>query len=522
MQQLSVGQSDFRLLTSDFKKIQDMKRKNILQEAEEQYFSYHTRRHFLRKCALGMGGMALSGLMGCETPQLMEKLARAVSGGRENPMQPVPPHYIPKAKRVIYMHMAGSPSQLELFDYKPELQKLHGKECPPSFLEGKRFAFIRGVPKMLGPLAEFQQHGQSGAWVSDRLPYFAKMADKVSFLKAMHTDEFNHAPAQLLMLTGSARLGRPSMGAWVAYGLGSENQNLPGYMVLCSGGKVLSAGKSAWGSGFLPTLYQGVQCRAKGSPVLYTENPDGISRSLREKAISTINEVNRLQHEEVNDPEIMSRMAQYEMAFRMQASVPEVMDISDEPAYIHQLYGTSPGENTFANNCLLARKLAEKGVRFIQLFDWGWDSHGSGKGGSLEHGFVDKCRSIDQAMSALLHDLEQRGMLEDTLVVWGGEFGRTPMQENREGKQMPFYGRDHHTEAFTMWMAGGGVKQGMSWGETDEMGYYGVKGRTHIHDLHATILHLLGMDHTELTYHFQGRDFRLTDVHGHLIKEVLV
>ena len=493
---------------------------NILKELQHKSLEQVTRRHFLRNCTTGLGSMALGSMIGSCVGSSRNK-AQTTAEQVGNALSSKVSHFVPKAKRVIYLHMAGSPSQLELFDYKPELAKLHGLECPPSLLEGKKFAFIRGVPKMLGPIADFKQHGNSGAWISNRLPHFAQKADKVTFLKAMHTDEFNHAPAQLLMHTGTPRLGRPSIGSWVSYGLGTENENLPGFIVLCSGGNTPSAGKSVWGSGFLPTVYQGVQCRSKGDPVLYTGNPDGMSRDLRQKSIEAINRINQESYNEVNDPEILSRISQYEMAFKMQMSVPEAMDISKEPEYIHEMYGTEPGKSSFANNCLLARRLAEKNVRFIQLYHWGWDSHGSGEGGSLEHGFVDRCNEVDKPMSALLTDLEQRGMLDETLVVWGGEFGRTPMQENREGKQMQFYGRDHHTEAFTIWMAGGGVKEGFSFGETDEIGYYGVKDRVHIHDLHATMLHLLGMDHESLTYHFQGRDFRLTDVAGNVVNDIL-
>ncbi|MEM1134731.1 MAG: DUF1501 domain-containing protein [Bacteroidota bacterium] len=492
----------------------------LLIELQHRSLQQVTRRHFLRNCSSGLGTMALGAMMGScvsNNPKQEKDLVKEV----ENAMASKASHFVPKAKRVIYLHMAGSPSQLELFDYKPELAKLHGLDCPASLLEGKKFAFIRGIPKMLGPIADFNQHGDSGAWISNRLPHFKSMADKVTFLKAMHTDEFNHAPAQLLMHTGSARLGKPSMGAWVAYGLGTENENLPGFIVLSSGGNTPSAGKSVWGSGFLPTVYQGVQCRSKGDPVLYTGNPTGMGRDLREKTITAINNINQVNYQDVKDPEILSRISQYEMAFKMQLSVPEAMDISKEPEYIHEMYGTEPGKASFANNCLLARRLAEQGVRFIQLFHWGWDSHGSGKGGSLEHGFVDRCNEVDKPMTALLTDLEQRGMLDETLVVWGGEFGRTPMQENREGKKMQFYGRDHHTEAFTVWMAGGGAKGGFSYGETDEIGYYGIKDKVHIHDLQATILHMMGMDHEHLTYHFQGRDFRLTDVHGKVVKDVL-
>ncbi|GAB3645957.1 DUF1501 domain-containing protein [Echinicola sediminis] len=495
---------------------------NLFEEIEYKKAELNTRRHFLKKCLSGMGSIALGSLMGSSLSSC-ERASDALGSLRDNanPMKALPSHFLPKAKRVIYLHMAGAPSQLELFDYKPELQKLHGLDCPPSLLEGKRFAFIQGTPQMLGPQFSFKQHGDSGAWISDRLPHFSQCADDVTFLKAMHTDEFNHAPAQLLMQTGSARLGKPSMGSWVTYGLGSENQDLPGFVVLVSGGKTPSAGKSIWGSGFLPTVYQGVQCRSKGDPVLYLSDPKGMSRDLREKSIHAINSINKKQFEEVGDPEIMTRISQYEMAFKMQMSVPETMDIKDEPDYIHKMYGTEPGKSSFANNCLLARRLAEKGVRFIQLYHWGWDAHGAGKSEALNHGFKDRCKEVDQAMSALLKDLKQRGLLDDTLVVWGGEFGRTPMRENRGGKEMTFVGRDHHLEAFTTWMAGGGIKPGMSYGETDEIGYYGIKDRVHVHDLQATILHQLGLNHEKLTYHFQGRDFRLTDVHGNVIEKII-
>lgn len=475
-----------------------------------------SRRHFLLESAVGLGSVALAGLAGCGSPS-----AKQSSFVTADPLAPRPPHFPGKAKRVIYLHMAGAPSQLELFDYKPELAKLHDKLCPESLLEGKRFAFIRGVPKMLGPQATFKQYGQSGAYVSDHLPHFATIADDVSFLKCVYTDQFNHAPAQLFVHTGSPRLGRPSIGSWITYGLGSENSNLPGFVVLTSGGKTPDAGKSIWGSGFLPSIYQGVQCRSEGDPVLFLANPDGIDRALKEKTIKAINDVNHAHFLEFNDPETLTRIAQYEMAFRMQISVPEVMNINNEPDYIHQLYGTTPGKASFANNCLLARKLAEQDVRFIQLFDWGWDSHGTDANLAIDIGFRNKCREIDRAMTALILDLKQRGLLDETLVVWGGEFGRTPMQENRENKNNPFLGRDHHVEAFTMWMAGGGIKQGMSWGETDEIGYYPINGKVSVHDVQATILHQLGMDHEKLTFQFQGRPFRLTDVAGKVINEIV-
>jgi uncharacterized protein (DUF1501 family) len=417
--------------------------------------------------------------------------------------------------------MAGAPSQLELFDYKPDLAKLDGQDCPQSFLEGRKFAFIRGVPKMLGPQANFRQHGQSGAWISDYLPHLATVADEVAFLKAVNTDQFNHAPAQLLMHTGSARLGRPSIGAWTTYGLGSENANLPGFVVLTSGGRNPDAGKSVWGSGFLPSVYQGVQCRSEGAPVLFLEDPHGVNRDLRRASIDAINQVNEQTYAEFKDPEILSRIAQYEMAYRMQISAPEVMTIDDEPAYIHEMYGTKPGKECFANNALLARKLVEKGVRYVQLFDWGWDAHGTDEALAIDYGMVNKCRDTDKAIVALMLDLKQRGLLDETLLVWGGEFGRTPMLENRNGVTMPFKGRDHHTDAFTIWMAGGGVKGGVSHGETDEIGFNAVSGKVNAFDIQATILHQLGFNHEQFTYPFQGRPFRLTDVSGNVIREIV-
>ncbi|MBB4078520.1 hypothetical protein GGR28_001133 [Lewinella aquimaris] len=480
------------------------------QEASLRLAEFNSRRFFLRQCTLGLGGIALGGLLGCggELATSPQTPTTATLG---------PLDLAPHARRVIYLHMAGAPSQLETFDYKPDLIKLHGKDCPPSLLDGKRFAFIQGTPKMLGPQANFAQHGESRAWVSDLLPHFSTVVDEVAFLRAVHTEEFNHAPAQLLMHTGSPRLGRPAMGSWVTYGLGSDNENLPGFIVLTSGGREPSAGKKLWSSGFLPSIEQGVQCRTEGDPILYLSDPNHMSRDLRGKSIEAINRINRQQHKELGDPETLTRIAQYEMAFKMQVSVPEVMDISKEPAHIHEMYGTEPGRASFANNCLMARRLAEADVRFIQLYDWGWDMHGTSRDTSLGEGLADKCRAIDRPMTALLRDLKQRGLLEDTLVVWGGEFGRTPMQENRGGTTNPFLGRDHHGEAFTMWMAGGGIRGGASYGQTDAIGYAGVNERAHIHDVQATILNRLGLDHEKLTYPFQGRNFRLTDVAGEAI-----
>ncbi|MEN5234016.1 DUF1501 domain-containing protein [Sphingobacterium faecium] len=491
----------------------------LFRELQQQKLQAVTRRHFLKDCVAGVGSIALASfLASCGGNS---GSSGAIDLNALNPLVPKSPHFPGKAKSVIYLHMAGAPSQLELFDYKPVLQTLHNQPCPESLLAGKTFAFIRGTPKMLGPQATFKQYGQSGAWVSDHLPHFSKVVDDVSFLKAVHTDQFNHGPAQMFMQTGSARLGRPSIGSWVTYGLGSENSNLPGFVVLTSGGKTPDAGKSVWGSGFLPSVYQGVQCRSKGDPVLYLADPEGMSRDLKRHAIDAINEVNKDEYNTYKDPETLSRIAQYEMAYKMQVAVPEVMDISQEPAHIHELYGTEPGKESFANNCLLARKLVEQGVRYVQLFDWGWDSHGTNASDSIDYGFRNKCREIDRPMTALIMDLKQRGLLDETLVVWGGEFGRTPMQENRDNSDMPFLGRDHHTDAYTIWMAGGGVKKGVTYGETDEIGFTGVSGRSSVHDVHATMLHLLGFDHEKFTYEFQGRPFRLTDVEGNLISAIV-
>ena len=478
-----------------------------------------TRRHFLEAGATGLGAAALASLLGCTPPRTKRDPLAALT--INDPVAARAPHFPPTAKRVIFLHMAGAPSQLELFDYKPVLARLDGELCPESLLEGQRFAFIKGVPRMLGPQATFQQHGESRAWVSDRLPHLAGVVDEIAFLKAMHTDQFNHAPAQLLVHTGGPRLGRPSIGSWVTYGLGTENENLPSFVVLLSGGAAPDAGASVYGSGFLPSVYQGVQCRSAGDPVLYLSDPHGMPRDLRQAELEAIQDVNRQHYAEAGDPEILTRISQYEMAFRMQLSVPDAMDISKEPESIHQMYGSVPGETSFANNCLLARRLSERGVRFIQLFHWGWDSHGAGESEALNAGFIQRCLETDRAIAALINDLKQRGLLEETLIVWGGEFGRTPMRENRTGTDNPFVGRDHNPGAFTMWMAGGGVKGGVSHGETDEIGYQGVSGRTDVHDLQATILHTLGFDHERLIFPFQGRNQRLTDVSGRVIREVL-
>jgi hypothetical protein len=476
-----------------------------------------SRRHFLGGGAMGLGAAAL-GLLNSRPSAAEAGISHADASKRS-----MLPMFAPKAKRIIYLHMAGAPSQLELFDYKPELARLDGQPCPESFLKGKQFAFITGKPSMLGPIATFAQYGQSRAHVSNHLPYFSGVVDDVTFLKAVHTEEFNHAPAQLMLLTGNGRPGRPGMGAWMAYGLGSENENLPAFVVLLSGRAGPDAGKAAYGSGFLPSVYQGVKLRAAGDPVLYLSDPAGMDRELRRRTIEQINAINAADYQAAGDPEILTRISQYEMAFRMQTSVPEAMDIWREPEAMHKLYGTTRGKATFSNNCLLARRLVERGVRFIQLHDWGWDSHGIDFEQSLRGGFLERCKHTDQGMAALVTDLKQRGLLEDTLIVWGTEFGRTPMRELRPGVAADpmIIGRDHHREAFTMWMAGAGVQAGLTHGATDEFGYYGVSGRAHVHDVQATILHLMGLDHERLTYPFQGRNFRLTDVAGQVIKPIL-
>ena len=473
---------------------------------------YDTRRHFLKDGALGLGAMWLG--------SALSGRASAASGSAEPHGGS---HFRPRAKRVIFLHMAGAPSQLELFDYKPDLQQLDGQDCPASFLEGKRFAFIQGVPKMLGPQYPFVRCGESGQWVSDRLPQFQRVVDKVCFVKSMQTTQFNHAPAQLLVHTGTQNLGGASFGAWTLYGLGSENDDLPGFIVLVSGGKTPSAGKSVWGSGFLPSVYQGVQCRSEGDPVLYLSNPESVTRRQRRRALDALEQLNRETFEATGDPEVLTRISQYEMAFRMQASASDAFDLQQEPATVHREYGTEPGQESFANNCLLARRLAERGVRFIQLFHWGWDSHGASASEALNKGFNDRCREVDRPMTALLKDLERRGLLEDTLVVWGGEFGRTPMRENRGGREMKFVGRDHNPAAFTMWLAGGGVKPGFTLGETDEIGYEAITEPVSPHDLHATLLHLLGIDHERLTYRHQGLPQRLSNVTkpSRVVREIL-
>ena len=460
------------------------------------------RRWFLQQCGVGLGSIALGHLFARE--------GYAIDA--PNPLAPKQPHYAPKAKSVIFLFMAGGPSHLELFDYKPQLAKFDGTLPPKELLEGYRAAFINPNSTLLGPKFKFARHGQSGAEVSELLPHTAQIVDDIAIVKSMSTDAFNHAPAQILMSTGSQQFGRPSFGAWSIYGLGSESQDLPGFIVFSSGSKGPSGGNSNWGAGFLPTVYQGVQFRGSGDPVLYLSNPPGVDEQLQRDSLDSVRRLNEMHLEEMGDPEIATRINSYEMAFRMQASTPELMDISTESKETLEMYGAEPGKPSFANNCLLARRLVERGVRCVELFHEAWDQHGS-----LVKDLQKNCLNTDQASAALVKDLKQRGLLDETLVVWGGEFGRTPMVQGNN----TFDGRDHHPNAFTMWLAGGGIKPGITLGESDELGFNVTQDKVHVHDLQATILHLLGIDHLRLTTRFQGRDYRLTDVHGEVVEDVL-
>jgi hypothetical protein len=478
----------------------------------QEYLKYRTRRQFFKDCGVGVGSLALASLLDGNL------LADAKPQGAD-PLSPREPHFPAKAKSIIYLHMAGAPSTLDLFDYKPDLIKLNGQPCPESYIRGQQFAFIKGTPKLLGTPHKFAKHGKSGQMMSEILPHLTTVADDLCIIRSMHTDQFNHAPAQLFVHTGSPRLGRPGMGAWLSYGLGTLNRNLPSFVVLVSGTAAPDGGASLWGSAFLPTIHQGVQLRSQGDPVLFLSNPDGMTGKDRRRSLDTLEALNRLQLDAVGDPEILTRINQYEMAYRMQTSVPEIMDISKEPKYVHDQYGTKLGEKAFSNNCLLARRLVESGVRFVQLYHWGWDSHGESKGNDLRYGLVDRCKETDQPISALINDLKRRGLLDSTLIVWGGEFGRTPMNEERNGSK--WLGRDHHQHTFCVWLAGGGVKAGQTYGTTDELGYHVAEDGVHVHDLQATILHLMGLNHERLTYRFQGRDYRLTDVFGKVVKKIV-
>ncbi len=481
-----------------------------------------TRRAFLSNAGLTLGAAALASLeaRAQQRDASIESRAQEHSPSNEpRATAPRAPHFPPRAKRVVYLHMAGAPSQLDLFDPKPKLAELQGQPIPESFVKGERFAFIKGTPKVLASPYKFARHGQSGQSFSELVPNLASIADEFAVVRSMHTTQFNHAPAQLFLHTGHARIGRPSLGSWVAWGLGTLNQDLPAFVVLLSGPFGPDAGASVYGSGFLPTLYQGVRLRSQGDPVLFLADPADMERSSRRRTLDALAELNQLALARTLDPEIETRIAQYELAFRMQTSVPELVDLEREPASVKERYGYEPGKASFANNCLLARRLLERGVRFVQLYHWGWDSHGTGPGDDIVTSLPERCRQCERATSALIVDLKERGLLEDTLVVWGGEFGRTPMNEERDGSK--FLGRDHHPHAFTMLLAGGGVQRGLSLGATDELGYRVVEDPVSVPDLNATILHLLGFEHTRLTYRSQGRDFRLTDVEGSVISKLL-
>ncbi len=466
-----------------------------------------TRRQFFARSGLSLGAMALSQLM---PPSVLAK--DAPRAALTNPLASKKPTFPAKAKSIIYLHMSGAPPSLDLFDYKPMLVKHNMEPCSDELLKGVRFAFIKGIPKMLGTPFQFKQYGRSGAWVSEMLPNFTEIVDDVALVKSMYTDQFNHAPAELFLLTGSARAGAASMGSWLTYGLGTENQDLPGFVVLLSGGTDPTGGKALWSSGFLPSVYQGVQCRSSGEPILYSNNPAGMDRTSRRRTLDALDRLNEVEASKFGDPETLARIAQYELAYRMQVSVPEVMDINKESKEMLEMYGAKPGAGSFANNCLLARRLVEKGVRYVQLFDWGWDIHGNGTHDDLLTQFPKKCRDVDKASVALIKDLKQRGLLDQTIVVWGGEFGRTPMNEERSGSI--FLGRDHHPNCFTLWMAGGGFKGGTVYGETDELGYNVAKDKVSVHDLQATLMHLMGLDAFSLSYRYQGLDQRLIGPEG--------
>ena len=478
--------------------------------------AWRTRRHFLKDSIGGIGAIALASMLGPRFPANSAEPAP----GADDPLAPRIPHFPAKAKRVIYIHLTGSPPHLDMYDYKPELVKRSGEDCPDSFLKGRMFAFTSGVPKLLGTPHAFAQYGSGGTWMSDAVPHFHGVADEMCVIKSVFTEQFNHAPGELLLFTGSPRSGRPSLGSWVTYGLGSENENLPGFVVLISSGVQPNGGKNSFGSGFLPSVYQGVQCRSQGDPVLYVADPPGMDRRIRRLTLDAIGELNGKQAAELGHPETATRIAQYELAFRMQMSVPDVMDISREPAHVLEAYGAEPGASSLANNCLLARRLVEQGVRYVQLFDWGWDFHGTSPGEDIRDDLNKKCRTMDKPISALIRELRQRGLLDETLVVVGGEFGRTPFREGRTSGGSTL-GRDHYPDCNSIIVAGGGIRGGMSYGETDELGFSIVRDKVHVHDLQATILHQLGLDHTRLTYRFQGRDYRLTDVHGEVVRGIL-
>jgi hypothetical protein len=478
---------------------------NLLHALAAERARHLSRRWFFRDCTLGLGSIALA--------SLLDAPARA-DAAPSDPLAPRRPHHAPRAKAVIYLFMAGAPSQLELFDYKPTLAKYNGRPVPKDILGGQTYAFIKPDSAIYAPEFKFARHGASGAWVSEALPHLATVADDLTIIRSMNTDAFNHAPGQIFMNTGSQQFGRPSMGAWVTYGLGSESRDLPAFVVLNSAGG-LSGGAGNFGAGFLPSVYQGVPFRKGADPILYLSNPAGLSRGLQRRTLDTVRELNERRLGIVGDPEIATRINAFELAYRMQAAAPDLMDISREPAETLEMYGAKPGEASFANNCLLARRLVERGVRFVQLFHEAWDHHSDVKGGVRN-----QAGQTDRASAALVRDLKRRGLLDEVIVVWGGEFGRTPQVE-ASAELSRSLGRDHHPQAFTYWLAGGGAKAGVTVGETDDFGFNVVKDKVHVHDLHATLLHLLGFDHEKLTHRFQGRDYRLTDVHGEVVSKIV-
>ncbi len=481
----------------------------IMTPTQLEHLKHVTRRKFFQQCGTGMGALALGSL-------LNEKLFAAPAesaGGSTLPGA----HFAPKAKNIIYLFQSGGPSHLDLFDYKPELIKRNGQKMPDEILKNIRLAQIGKEAALLGTSYQFKQYGKSGVWLSELLPQLSTIVDDVAFVQGFYSEAFNHDPATLFMNTGAQLSGRPSMGSWFSYGLGSENKDLPAFVVMTTGvGQPLT--NNSWGSGFLPTVHQGVQLRSQGDPVLFVSNPAGMSAERRRQSLDAVRDLNQMRYDVLRDPEIATRISAYELAYRMQTSVPDVMDISKEPQSMQEKYGTTPGRASFANNCLLARRLVERGVRFVQLYHRGWDHHG-GPDGNLVFDLKKRCLETDQPTVALIKDLKERGLLDETLIIWGGEFGRTPMMQ---GSLMPDnIGRDHHPHGYTVWLAGGGIKPGIVYGKTDDFGFYATEDKVHVHDLHATILHLFGLNHTKLTYRFQGRDFRLTDVHGEVVKPLL-
>ena len=474
----------------------------------EQALLHRTRRHFFSQCFVGLGNLALGGLLAADSRP-----------GSQDLLAPKAPHFQPKVKRVVYLFMAGAPSQFETWLWRPKLAELDGKATPDSFLDGKRFAFMEQFtkerPKLLGPQRKFQRHGESGTWVSEIFPHMASIVDDLALVHSLKTENFNHAPAKMFLSTGSTRYGHPSMGSWITYGLGSESSNLPAFVVLRTGERNLMGGANIWGSGFLPTTYQGVEFLRSADPIPNLSSPPGFSPNSQQERVETIRDLNLARLAEVGDPEISTRIASYEMAHRMQTSGPELMDLSTESEATLEMYGATPGTSSFANNCLIARRLIERGTRFVQLYHTGWDHHGN-RNNNLAEKLDEVALDVDQGCAALVTDLKQRGLLDDTLVIWGGEFGRTPMGEIKESP-----GRNHHIENFPMWFAGGGIKTGQTIGEVDDLGFFITKDPIEVHDVQATILHLLGLDHTKLTFRYQGRDFRLTDVGGRVIDKLL-